>query len=57
MDSAEAVELRSWFMMYSKALRMEYGQAMGLAGFDPDVIVSIQQHVAANMIDWLQRNS
>lgn len=57
MDNDEAVEVQSWFMAYSKALRMEYGQAMGLAGFDPDVIVSVQQQVAANMIDWLKRNS
>lgn len=57
MGNDEAVEIKNWFMAYSAALRMEYGQVMGLAGFDPDVIVSVQQQVAANMIDWLQRNS
>jgi hypothetical protein len=44
-------------MAYSRAIRMEYGQAMSLAGFDPDIIVAVQQHVAATMIVWLENNS
>jgi hypothetical protein len=53
----EAVDINKWFIAYSRALRMEYGQAMSLAGFDPDVIVDVQQQVANNMIVWLEANS
>jgi hypothetical protein len=53
----EADDIKGWFMAYSRAIRMEYGQAMSLAGFDPDIIVAVQQHVAATMIVWLENNS
>lgn len=57
MGNDEAVDINKWFIAYSRALRMEYGQAMSLAGFDPDVIVDVQQQVANNMIVWLEANS
>lgn len=47
-------ELIDFFKGYSKRLRMEYGQAMNLEGFAPDIIVSVQERVARSMIDWLQ---
>lgn len=49
-----ADELVDFFVRYSKRLRMEYGQAMALEGFAPDVIVSVQERVARSTIDWLQ---
>lgn len=51
MDAVE--ELKAWFRAYNNRLRMEYGQAMNLAGFEPNVIVQVQQEVARNMIAWL----
>lgn len=52
----EAIEIRTWFVSYSKRLRMEYGQAMALVGFDPNLIVAVQQSVAASMIEWLRQS-
>ena len=54
MDRAEADRLRDWFNAFRTTIRMEYGQAMALAGFSEDVIIEVQQHVARNMIVWLE---
>lgn len=57
MNRDEATDIKNWFSAYSKQLRMEYGMAMSLAGFDPDIIVQVQQHVAGNMVAWLEAAS
>lgn len=55
MDSAEAAEVGNWIKNFQNTLRMEYGQAMALAGFSEDVIIDVQNTVARNMIVWLAR--
>lgn len=50
------IDFLDLIVAYSKTMRMEYGMAMALAGFDEDIIIEVQQHVATNMIDWLNRN-
>lgn len=54
MDRAEADRLKEWFNAFRTTIRMEYAQGMALAGFDEDVIIEVQQHVARNMIVWLE---
>lgn len=54
MQRAEADEIKAWFMQYNNKVRMEYAQAMSLVGFDPDIIVTVQQEVARNMVGWLE---
>lgn len=54
MERAEADKLASWFATFRNKLRMEYGQAMALEGFDPDVIANVQQRVATEMLEWLE---
>lgn len=57
MDRTEADEVKAWFNAYSRTLRMEYGQAMALEGFDPNIIMNVQQRVAGSMVVWLERVS
>lgn len=38
MEHDEADQLKNWFFAYNKKVRMEYGQAMNLLGFEPDII-------------------
>jgi len=54
VERAEVDVLKSWFMAYNNKVRMEYAQAMSLAGFNPDIIVEVQQEVARHMVDWLE---
>ena len=51
MDAAE--ELKVWFRWYNQTLRMEYGNAMNLYGFSPEVVMAVQQEVARNMLGHL----
>lgn len=57
MERAEADDLTNWFNAFRNRLRMEYGQAMSLEGFAPDIIASVQQRAAAGMLDWLEGRS
>jgi hypothetical protein len=57
VERAEADDLKGWFLAYSRTLRMEYGQAMSLEGFAPDIIANVQQRVAVEMIDWLEKSA
>lgn len=54
VERAEADRLSNWFATFRNKLRMEYGQAMALEGFDPDVIANVQQRVATEMLEWLE---
>jgi hypothetical protein len=54
VERADADAIKVWFMQYNNKVRMEYAQAMNLAGFEPDIIVAVQQEVAQNMVDWLE---
>lgn len=54
MDRVEADKLADWFNAFRGKIRMEYAQGMALAGFSDDVIIEVQQHVARNMIVWLE---
>jgi hypothetical protein len=54
VERTDADVIKAWFMAYNNKVRMEYAQAMSLAGFNPDIIVEVQQEVARNMVDWLE---
>jgi hypothetical protein len=54
VQRSEADDVRSFMREYTNRLRMEYGQAMAIAGFEPALIIQVQQDVARNMIEWLE---
>lgn len=50
-DEAEAT--KDFIKLLLRRTRMEYGMAMALEGFEPDVIIQVQRRVAEELSDWL----